>query len=333
MATYKGIKGVKVQTKATDPTASEAAGTVWYNSTSPVALKYGTEGAGTWATGGALNTPRYSAVGAGVDVPTSIIFAGAIPAKGDTEKYDGSTWTEVNNLTSARYSSAGCGTQPAALSFAGNPGSPSAGSTVTEEWNDTSWIAQNGLNTGRIAPHGSGIQTAALCIGGYNSGNVAIVEDYDGTCWTEVAALLTATYAGTTASQGTPSASLVFTGTTPASPAGGKLCESFDGTSWTEVADTNTGRNNAGGSGVQTLALCFGGDAPGVSPANTVNTEKWDGTSWTETNNLAIGGYDITGSGTQGSAMCAAGAPTPTRGGVSEEWVDPVYTIKTVTVS
>jgi len=35
MATYKGVKGVKVVTKATDPTASEAAGTVWYNSTSP----------------------------------------------------------------------------------------------------------------------------------------------------------------------------------------------------------------------------------------------------------------------------------------------------------
>ena len=36
MATYKGIKGVKVVTKASDPTASEADGTVWYNSTSPI---------------------------------------------------------------------------------------------------------------------------------------------------------------------------------------------------------------------------------------------------------------------------------------------------------
>ena len=40
MATYKGIKGVKVvESKASDPTASEAEGTVWYNSTSPSALK------------------------------------------------------------------------------------------------------------------------------------------------------------------------------------------------------------------------------------------------------------------------------------------------------
>ena len=327
MATYKGIKGVKVVTKTSDPTASEAVGTVWYN-TPGDALKYSIQSDGTWATGGALNTPRYNAVGAGVDIPTSIIFAGAIPAKGDTEKYDGTSWTEVANLQTARYQAAGCGIQTAALCFAGN-----GTATTTEEWNNTSWASQNGLNTGRISPHGAGIQTAALCIGGYNSGNIDKVEDYDGTCWTEVAALLTASYAGATASQGTPSASLNFTGRTPASPAGGKLCESFDGTSWTEVADTNTGRNSAGGSGVQTLALCFGGDAPGVSPANTVNTEKWNGTSWTETNNLAIGGYDVSGSGTQGSAMCAAGAPTPTRAGVSEEWVDPVYTIKTVTIS
>ena len=39
MATYKGIKGVKVVTKTADPTASEAEGTVWYNSTGD-ALKY-----------------------------------------------------------------------------------------------------------------------------------------------------------------------------------------------------------------------------------------------------------------------------------------------------
>ena len=43
MATYKGIKGVKVQSKASDPTASEAIGTVWYNTTSN-ALKYAIEG-------------------------------------------------------------------------------------------------------------------------------------------------------------------------------------------------------------------------------------------------------------------------------------------------
>jgi len=329
MSTYKGIQGYTVQSLASDPPADQAVGQLWYNSASNV-WKVGSEASGAWATGGGLNTPRYSAVGAGVDVPTSIIFAGAIPAKGDTETYNGSAWTEVANLQTARYSSAGNGTQTAALSFGGN-----GTVTTTEEWDGTSWASQNGLNTGRLAPHGAGIQTAALCIGGYNSGNSVLVEDYDGTCWTEVASLLTATYAGTTASQGTPSAGLVFTGRTPLpGPATGaaQICESFNGTSWSEVGDTNTGRNTAGGSGIQTLALCFGGDAPTLSPGNTVNTEKWDGTSWTETANLAIGGYEVSGAGTQGSAMCAAGAPTPTRAGVSEQWASgPV--VVTVTTS
>jgi hypothetical protein len=333
MATFKGIKGVKVQSTASDPTASEATGTVWYN-TASTALKYATEADGTWATGGALNTPRYGAVGAGAGVPSSILFAGAIPAKGDTETYDGTNWTEVANLNTARYSSAGCGTETAALSFSGTPGGGGGvGTKTTEEWGGTSWVAQNDLNTARNGAHGAGIQTAALCIGGHEPAKSVKVEDYDGTCWTEVASLLTATDAGIAAAQGTPSATLFFTGRTAATPAGGKLCESFDGTSWTEVNNTNTGRNTGGGSGIQTLALCFGGDSPDTSPGSTVNTEKWDGTCWTETANLAIGGYEVSGAGTQGSAICAAGAPTPTRAGVSEEWVDPVYSIKTVTVS
>ena len=34
MATYKGIQGYTVQKLSDDPTASEAAGQLWYNSTS-----------------------------------------------------------------------------------------------------------------------------------------------------------------------------------------------------------------------------------------------------------------------------------------------------------
>jgi hypothetical protein len=79
--------------------------------------------------------------------------------------------------------------------------------------------------------------------------------------------------------------------------------------------------------------LCFGGDAPTVSPNPTVNTEKWDGTSWTEVGNMGIAGYDITGFGTGSLSLVAGGAPAPTRTTATEEWTDPIYTIKTVTVS
>ena len=57
MATYKGIQGYSVQKLSSDPTASEASGQLWYNSGSGK-FKVGTEGAGAWASGTAINTPR-----------------------------------------------------------------------------------------------------------------------------------------------------------------------------------------------------------------------------------------------------------------------------------
>ena len=40
MATYKGIKGVKVQSLASDPTAEDTVGKIWYNSTSATLKGY-----------------------------------------------------------------------------------------------------------------------------------------------------------------------------------------------------------------------------------------------------------------------------------------------------
>jgi hypothetical protein len=41
------------------------------------------------------------------------------PVTGATEEYDGNSWTTVNNMNTARYQIAGCGTQTAALGFGG----------------------------------------------------------------------------------------------------------------------------------------------------------------------------------------------------------------------
>ena len=97
MATYKGIKGVRVVTKSSDPTASEAAGTVWYNSTSPTALKYAIEGAGAWAAANALNTARGGGASGGTQ--SACWFAGGGPGVtgADMETYNGTSWTELGN--------------------------------------------------------------------------------------------------------------------------------------------------------------------------------------------------------------------------------------------
>ena len=138
MATYIGTHGGKIQNYSSDP-SNPVEGEVWYNSTSN-AIKLNT-GALSWATGGSLNTGRTGgAGGAGSTTSASMAFSGdPRPAVGiKTELYNGSNWTEVNDLNQIRSAGASAihGTQTAALWF-GGVDVPSGVSikTETEEWN------------------------------------------------------------------------------------------------------------------------------------------------------------------------------------------------------
>ncbi len=85
MATYKEIKGVTVQTRDEDPNAAGVAGA-------------------TWASGGNLNNARKALVGAGTQT-TALVFGGVLNPPGSyayTEQYNGSSWTEKNDLNTAR---------------------------------------------------------------------------------------------------------------------------------------------------------------------------------------------------------------------------------------
>ena len=102
MATYKEIHGIKIQYRDSDATAVE--GDVWYNSTGGKLKMYAS--AGSWATGGNLNTGRITLAGAGKGTQTAgLVFGGYTPApsiSGANESYDGSSWTEVGDLNSGR---------------------------------------------------------------------------------------------------------------------------------------------------------------------------------------------------------------------------------------
>ena len=81
----------------------------------------------------------------------------------DTESYDGTNWTEVNNLTTARFAAGGVGaTNTAALMYAGI-GPPGGNEDATETWNGSNWTEVNDMNTARhgIASVGE-TNTAAL---------------------------------------------------------------------------------------------------------------------------------------------------------------------------
>ena len=324
MATYKGVKGVKVESKASDPTASEAIGSVWYN-TATTALKYSIEGAAAWASGGNLNTGRSSAGGCGTQT-AGLYFGGEPPETAKTESYNGTAWTEVADLsTRVKYSVAGGGTQTAAMCVGYH-----SGGTDTEIWNGSSWSETANLTTGRGRDLGStaGSTTAMLVAGGQVYPTVlANTETWNGTSWTEVNNLNQSRYFNW--GSGTSTACLAVGGiTTPSEPTTqSALVESWNGTCWTEVNDLNTARGKNCSSGTQTLALCFGG-----LPGRSALTESYNGTSWTEVADLATPRSEATGFGTTSASLCAGDDSTPVDE-KTEEWTDPVYTIKTVTVS
>ena len=286
---------------------------------------------GAWATGGDLNTAR-SIMGNAGDSNTSALGFGGFQPPGLTntvltESYNGTSWTEVNDLNTARQID-GTGTQTAALGFGGsstNPAPPPGTLYValTESWNGTSWTEVNDLNTARYDMGSFGTQTASITAGG-TSPTTAATESWNGTSWTEVNDLNTGRYSQ--GSAGVQTAGLIFGGM----PTYVALTESWNGTSWTEVNDLNTGRAFLSGSGTQTAGLAFGGSIP----PQTGVTESWNGTSWTEVNDLSIGRNGLAGTGTQTSTL-AFGGFSPTVPGITtatEEWNDGIQT-KTITSS
>src|SRR5210317_1265882 len=85
---------------ASDP-PSPTEGDIWFNTTSNTVKGYVFAPA-VWATGGAVNTARYGTAGAGTQ--TAALIAGGFPnpVTAATETYDGTSWTEVGDLGTAR---------------------------------------------------------------------------------------------------------------------------------------------------------------------------------------------------------------------------------------
>jgi len=258
-------------------------GLMWFNSTSSTLKGYQKASnvpSGTFASGGALNTARYTAGVCGVS--TAAICAGGDFYVGppnspsdrsgvDSEVYNGSTWTEVadmNNDVQGTYSASG--TSTAAITNA-NTDSPKS---FIESWNGSAWTNAPDINSPRAdasIPSG-GSQTASLLAGGYHN---------------------------------------------PSSPKSSDLTEQYDGSSWSEITEINTGRYSNRNTGTSTDNLVFGGTG---TPSYTGKTEQWNGTAWTELNDLPVGVSNHGGFGTgstlavttNGNGPNSLGAPNPT---------------------
>ena len=235
--------------------------------------------AAAWSSGGNVNNTRRNAGCMGTQ--TAALYAGGFgpPYVNYSEEYNGSTWTEGNNLTIAREcSTSGFGTQTAGAVAGGgapdNISSPYSGySNSTDEYDGTSWSEGGDINSHRLGMATCGTQTAGFGAGGYQGANhpesppsnTAKCEQYDGSTWTEVADLNTAR--SSMGHFGTQTASIACRGTS-------NPTESWDGSSWTNISASPIvfdGGNHGGGT--QTAGVVYG-------PRSYNATELWDGTTW-----------------------------------------------------
>ena len=316
MTTYKEKRGTNIEVVATDP-SNPIDGQVWYNSSSKVVKghKVITE---NWATANSMNTARSQLGQAGVTTSAALAFAGqAGPTQSVTEAYNGTNWTEVNDMGTNRrmIGSANYAPQTAALGFGGfGPGTKDE----TEKWNGTNWTEVNNLNTARYNPKGAGTQTSALAFGGSQNPPPAQfqeTESWNGTNWTEVNDL-TRPAGPVGAGTGESNTAAIAFGK---GPTGGNT-ELWNGTNWTEVNDLTTAREGLAGVGTSTLALGIGGVTP---PGTTVtNVEKWNGTNWTEVTDLNAAQGNGAGAGLASAALGFAGTSPPPVTGATEVFTE-----------
>ena len=281
MASYKELHGHNIQTVSSDPD-NPIHGQVWYNTTTGTIRAFQGTLAGTWATGGEVNSDgHFQTAGAGTQTAALVAGGGTqwpgVHQTGNTETYNGSAWSEVANLNTARRNLSGLGTQTAALAGGGGP----TAKVIVESWNGSGWTEVGDFNTNKDNNCGMcGTTTAGIAFAGEGTpgAKIANAEQWNGSSWTEVGDLNIARHS--LAAAGTSTATLGMGGSVD-SPAAGDEVESYNGTSWTEIADLNTAsREGIAGWGTQTAAIAAGG--------STINVDQWNGTSWTEQNNLSI---------------------------------------------
>ena len=286
-------------------------GLMWFNSASSALKVYGRYAVGgAWASGGNMNNAN-AAVGSFGTSTAAIEFGGyyppgSAPGRITTEEYNGTSWTEKNDMSTYRAERPGAGTTAAGLAIRGNPGN----ATAVESWDGTNWSTVNSSNTPNGGNSACGTFTAAITFGGETTANT---EKWNGAAWTETADMNTGR--GKMSGSGTQTSAIGSGGT----PGPGVLSESWNGTSWSEVAEINTSRSaGAAGGTSNSSALAFGG-----GPSRTANTELWNGTAWTEVANLSTATQDMNygNVGSTGGTLAIGGDPSPSPVSTrTEEW-------------
>jgi len=342
MTVYKNIKGDPIETVATDP-SNPIEGDIWYNTTSGIIKGLGFRAA-AWASGANLNTGRQRAGSAGTAQTAALAFGGFEappngPPLGETETYNGTSWSEGPDLNTSRGNTSGSGTTTAAWCGAGR-GTPSGPFVQnTEEYDGSSWTNSNTSNSSDAAIRScSGTQTAGLMAGGFAPpSNNPIehnnnVEEYNGTSWTNVTVL--PQYQAYNCQAGTQTATINGggnAGSTAPSVSDNAISLEYDVTNWTTGPNANIAPAKfdayQGGFGTQTSAIFVGG--------SSTTTAAYDGTTFATSTSLP-GARPDTQSATNSPStdgLLFGGYPVPAAGTTTIELTGDGTETKTVTTS
>lgn len=151
----------------------------------------------SWTEVNDMNVRKSDTQGAGADNTAALSVCGKNPQTNppsgilvNTESWNGTNWTNVNDANENREAAACVGTSTQSLVFGGS--NPGGNVKATESWNGTNWTEVNDLNLARYQINGAGIYTAVVGHGGYSTAAVANTELWNGTNWTNQNAMPTA---------------------------------------------------------------------------------------------------------------------------------------------
>ncbi len=275
----------------------------------------------SWGSGsGTLGTARNLMGASGVET-AGLIFGGftSYPTvTGDTEEYDGSSYSEQNNMSTARaeLASANQAPQTASLAFGGNIPPVNTSTPSTEEYDGSSWTSGGALSTSRFGLGGGGTQTAAIAMTGRNSPPNTVVSNtelYNGTSWSTANTVTTAR--GQVGGGGTSTLGIVFGGSSTTVL---NSTEEFTSTifspipaTWSSGGTASVSSYNLGGAGTKTAALAMGG-ANSTGTGSLTSTEEYNGSGWSTAEDLPGATSYTGGCGTQTAALLAGGGNIPT---------------------
>ena len=287
---------------------------------------------------GDLNQARKNAGGFGTST-AGIATGGEVPAvTAKTESWDGSSWTEVADLGTARGFLQSAVQAPSAqgVVFGGYVGPPVE--NATEEWNfpaitsnilvegqmwfNTSasalkvygtagglpaatWSSGGNYPASIYAAAGFGTQDSAV-VGSYAPGGGTEAASYNGTSWTVITDVSTDSTEKTGFGESNSNGYLVK-----------GITENWNGSSWTEVADATNSFSLRTGFGAPGSAIVAAGESP---PSGSNLVESWDGTSWTEVSELNTARYAAGGGGSGNTSGIIAGGTTGSNIDNSETW-------------